>query len=146
MKTKYQINLLIIITALFVSTIESGVAQSPSNPCNEELVKLIDEQPKYPSGQEGMIEIFDENATISVSKKPTNYEILLELVICTDGSFTIDRVMSEQKLSETFYTEAKRLTGLLEKFKPAMKDGIAVANKHWIQINFDPKKKLKNRN
>ena len=137
-------NLLVLISTILVLTIENGVAQSASNPCGEELIKLIDEQPKYPSGQKGMIKIFDKNSVIRISKKPSDYVILIELIVCADGSFTIDRVMSEQKLPETFYDEARRLTGLLEKFRPAMKAGNAVANKHWIQINFNPKTKFEN--
>ena len=99
--TKNPRNLLVIISTLLVFSIESGVAQSASNPCGEELVKLIDEQPKYPSGQEGMIKTFNKNAVIPISKKPSDYEILIELIVCPDGGFTIDRVMSERKLPET---------------------------------------------
>jgi len=111
--------------------------------CATPITENPDENAHYYLGKDALIDFLNEYSLIPISTKQTDFPVRIKLLVCANSDFTIVEIKNENSEIPTLVTETERLIKLLRGIEPAKKNGEFVSSYCWIQINFNPKKKVR---
>ena len=135
-----------IVAISIICTISSVKAQNTElnfdTICGSKVINELDKQPEYGFGRKALMGTLNDYSLIPISDKSTAYPVRVKLLVCPNGKFTIAEILLEDSYYEALKVETERLIKLLGGFVPAERDGNKVASYYWIQINYNPKKKV----
>lgn len=114
------------------------------NVCDEPVSEDVDQWPEYPGGLQELVTFLSQNLVYPKELAETciHGRVILSFIVEKDGS--ISNIKEFRSPHHVLTEEAIRVVKMMQKWKPAMKDGEAVRVKMLLPISFSLNYKLKN--
>ena len=113
-----------------------GYGPKEATPNNEPTFKVVDEMPKFPGGQEGLMRYLAKNIkypTMAQQNKEQG-KVLVQIVIGKDGNVSNIKIL--EGASAWLDAEAIRVVRGMPKWEPGKQNGQAVAVEYTFPITF----------
>ena len=113
-----------------------GYGPKEATPNNEPTFKVVDEMPKFPGGQEGLMRYLAKNIkypTMAQQNKEQG-KVLVQIVIGKDGNVSNIKIL--KGASAWLDAEAIRVVRGMPKWEPGKQNGQAVAVEYTFPITF----------
>jgi protein TonB len=133
------------ITEVILSTIKDGdVNDTLVNveipidivPAEPEPFVAVEEMPVFPGGDAALLEFIGRNTVYPDEAIKNNIEgrVILKFVVESDGS--VGRIQVLRSIDPLLDKEAKRVVGMLPRFKPGRQNGVPVPVLHSVPVLF----------
>jgi len=120
----------------FEEVVVVGYGPKEATPNNEPTFKVVDEMPKFPGGQEGLMRYLAKNIkypTMAQQNKEQG-KVLVQIVIGKDGNVSNIKIL--KGASAWLDAEAIRVVRGMPKWEPGKQNGQAVAVEYTFPITF----------
>ena len=120
----------------FEEVVVVGYGPKEATPNNEPTFKVVDEMPKFPGGQEGLMRYLAKNIkypTMAQQNKEQG-KVLVQIVIGKDGNVSNIKIL--EGASAWLDAEAIRVVRGMPKWEPGKQNGQAVAVEYTFPITF----------
>ena len=120
----------------FEEVVVVGYGPKEATPNNEPTFKVVDEMPKFPGGQEGLMRYLAKNIkypTMAQQNKEQG-KVLVQIVIGKDGNVSNIKILAGA--SAWLDAEAIRVVRGMPKWEPGKQNGQAVAVEYTFPITF----------
>ena len=120
----------------FEEVVVVGYGPKEATPNNEPTFKVVDEMPKFPGGQEGLMRYLAKNIkypTMAQQNKEQG-KVLVQIVIGKDGNVSNIKIL--EGVSAWLDAEAIRVVRGMPKWEPGKQNGQAVAVEYTFPITF----------
>ena len=120
----------------FEEVVVVGYGPKEATPNNEPTFKVVDEMPKFPGGQEGLMRYLAKNIkypTLAQQNKEQG-QVLVQIVIGKDGNVSNIKIL--KGASAWLDAEAIRVVRGMPKWEPGKQNGQAVAVEYTFPITF----------
>ena len=113
-----------------------GYGPKEATPNNEPTFKVVDEMPKFPGGQEGLMRYLAKNIkyTTMAQQNKEQGKVLVQIVIGKDGNVSNIKIL--KGASAWLDAEAIRVVRGMPKWEPGKQNGQAVAVEYTFPITF----------
>ena len=120
----------------FEEVIVTGYGPKEDTPNNEPTFKVVDEMPKFPGGQEGLMRYLAKNIKYPVMAQQNKEQgkVLVQIIIEKDGNVSNIKIL--KGASAWLDAEAIRVVRGMPKWEPGKQNGQAVAVEYTFPITF----------
>ena len=120
----------------FEEVIVTGYGPKEDTPNNEPTFKVVDEMPKFPGGQEGLMRYLAKNIKYPVMAQQNKEQgkVLVQIIIGKDGNVSNIKIL--EGASAWLDAEAIRVVRGMPKWEPGKQNGQAVAVEYTFPITF----------
>ena len=120
----------------FEEVIVTGYGPKEDTPNNEPTFKVVDEMPKFPGGQEGLMRYLAKNIKYPVMAQQNKEQgkVLVQIIIGKDGNVSNIKIL--KGASAWLDAEAIRVVRGMPKWEPGKQNGQAVAVEYTFPITF----------
>lgn len=120
----------------FEEVVVVGYGPKEATPNNEPTFKVVDEMPKFPGGQEGLMRYLAKNIKYSTMAQQNKEQgkVLVQIVIGKDGNVSNIKIL--KGASAWLDAEAIRVVRGMPKWEPGKQNGQAVAVEYTFPITF----------
>lgn len=120
----------------FEEVVVVGYGSKEETANNEQAFKVVDEMPKFPGGQQGLMTYLARSIKYPVIAQQNKEEgkVMIRMVVGKDGNISNIKVLSG--VSPSLDYEAIRVVSNMPKWVPGKQNGEAVAVEYTIPITF----------
>ena len=120
----------------FEEVIVTGYGPKEDTPNNEPTFKVVDEMPKFPGGQEGLMRYLAKNIKYPTMAQQIKEQgkVLVQIIIGKDGNVSNIKIL--EGASAWLDAEAIRVVRGMPKWEPGKQNGQAVAVEYTFPITF----------